>query len=211
MATPTEPDTDQLLRAADRGDAQARGRLLERHRGRLRRMVALRLDRRLAARVDPSDVVQESLAEADRRLDGYLRERPLPFYPWLRQLAWERLTALYRRHVRAQRRSVTREEAEPLGLPDGSVLALADRLLARAASPSEALGREELKQRVRAALDRLSGRDREVLVLRHLEELSAAEVGAVLGLSEAAVKMRALRALKRLRALTGVEGSGDGR
>jgi RNA polymerase sigma-70 factor (ECF subfamily) len=211
MATPTEPDTDQLLRAADRGDAQARGRLLERHRGRLRRMVALRLDRRLAARVDPSDVVQESLAEADRRLDGYLRERPLPFYPWLRQLAWERLAALYRRHVRAQRRSVTREEAEPLGLPDGSVLALADRLLARAASPSEALGREELKQRVRAALDRLSGRDREVLVLRHLEELSAAEVGAVLGLSEAAVKMRALRALKRLRALMGVEGSGGGR
>ena len=211
MATPTEPDTDQLLRAADRGDAQARGRLLERHRGRLRRMVAVRADPRLAARVDPSDVVQDALAEAAARLDAYLRERPLPFYPWLRQLAWERLTALYRRHVRAQRRSVTREEAEPLGLPDGSVLALADRLLARAASPSEALGREELKQRVRAALDRLSGRDREVLVLRHLEELSAAEVGAVLGLSEAAVKMRALRALKRLRALMGVEGSGDGR
>src|SRR5262249_62353015 len=107
------PDARQRVRAAGRGDARPRGRLAERHRGRLRRMVAVRLDRRLAARVDPSDVVQESLAEADRRLDGYLRERPLPFYPWLRQLAWERLTALYRRHVPAQPRSVTREAAEP--------------------------------------------------------------------------------------------------
>ena len=89
--TRPEPDTDVLLDAAAGGDAAARGRLLERHRARLRRMLALRLDRRLAARVDPSDLVQETLAEADKRLDAYLRDRPLPFYPWLRQIAGNRL------------------------------------------------------------------------------------------------------------------------
>ena len=105
---PPEPDTDQLLDRAGRGDRDARDRLLDRCRPRLRSLVALRIDPRLAARVDPSDVVQESLAEADRRLADYLRDRPLPFYPWLRQLALERLADLHRRHVRTQKRSVRR-------------------------------------------------------------------------------------------------------
>src|SRR5262245_39565819 len=108
--TLTEPDTDELLRRSAAGDRAARGALLQRHRGRLRRMVAVRLDARLGARLDPSDVVQETLAEADRRLDDYLRERSLPFYPWLRRLAGEKLADQHRRHVRAARRSVTREE-----------------------------------------------------------------------------------------------------
>src|SRR5204862_1794322 len=85
VTKPPEPDTEQLLAAASQGDATARGRLLERHRPRLKRMVAVRLDRRVAARVDPSDVVQETLAVAARGLDDYLRDRPLPFFPWLRR------------------------------------------------------------------------------------------------------------------------------
>src|SRR5437016_12730933 len=127
MTARPEPDTEQLLDAAARGDGPARGRLLERHRQRLKRLVAVRLDRRLAARVDPSDVVQETLAEAAARLDGYLRDRPLPFYPWLRRLAEERLADVHRGHLRAGRRSVAREG--PGGLPEGSALALAQRLL----------------------------------------------------------------------------------
>src|SRR4029079_11851731 len=98
MAT-TRPDTDELLRLAAEGHDPARQELLGRHRDRLRRMVAVRMDRRLAARIDPSDVVQEALAAAHRDLGDYLRDRPLPFYPWLRRLAWERLVALYHRHV----------------------------------------------------------------------------------------------------------------
>ncbi|GAC1473848.1 MAG: hypothetical protein NVSMB9_23170 [Isosphaeraceae bacterium] len=90
MTATDETGTDVLLRRAALGDGQARQALLERHRGRLRRMVALRIDRRLNARIDPSDVVQEALAEAGQRLDGYLARPPLPFYPWLRQFAWER-------------------------------------------------------------------------------------------------------------------------
>jgi RNA polymerase sigma-70 factor (ECF subfamily) len=192
------PDTEELLDRAGRGDRAAQGALLQRHHDRLRRMVALRMDPRLAARVNPSDVVQETLAEADRRLADYLRERPLPFYPWLRQLAWERLVAQHRRHLHAQRRSV-RREAGPIGLPDGSAAELADRLLDSGSGPSAALQREERRRQVRSALDALSAPDREVLVLRYLEELSAREVGAVLGISEAAAMKRALRALQRLR------------
>jgi RNA polymerase sigma-70 factor (ECF subfamily) len=194
-------DTDDLLRRAGSGDGEARSALLQRHRRRLRRMVAWRMDPRLAARVDPSDVVQDSLVEADRRLDDYLRHRPLPFYPWLRQIAWDRLVEQHRRHLRAGRRSVLREEERPIGLPNSSVLELADRLLDQGQGPGEALLREEMRQRVRAALDELLGPEREVLVLRYLEQLSAREVGAVLGVSEAAAKKRALRALQRLRDL----------
>src|SRR3954465_3996851 len=102
---PDVTDTDELLRTAELGDESARAELLARHRDRLRRMVAVRIDRRLAARVDPSDVVQEALADAATGLSAYLRARPLPFYPWLRQVAWLRLVQLYRHHVVAQRRS----------------------------------------------------------------------------------------------------------
>jgi RNA polymerase sigma-70 factor (ECF subfamily) len=199
--TPTAPDTEELLRRSQAGDVHARGSLLQRHCKRLKRMVALRLDRRLAARLDPSDIVQEVLAEAARRLDDYARQRPVPFYPWLRQLAWDRLADAHRRHLRAGRRSVTREEAALLALPGGSAQGLADRLLASGVCPSEAFRRAEARERVRAALEALAAADREVLVLRYLEQLSAAEVGAVLGVSEAAAKKRALRALQKLRAL----------
>src|SRR5579872_5226230 len=100
------PETDQLLGRAAAGDRRARSELLHRHRARLRRMVAVRLDRRILPRVDPSDVVQEALAEADQKLSAYLRQRPVPFYPWLRRLAWEQLVRLHERHLRAGRRSV---------------------------------------------------------------------------------------------------------
>src|SRR3954451_16484782 len=140
------PDTDALLDRAARGDDHARQQLLDRHRRRLRRMVALRLDRRLAARIDPSDVVQESLAEAHEHLSEYLRDRSLPFYAWLRQFAWERVAKQYERHVKAQRRSVTREEPPPI--PEESASQLAHRLVASATSPSRRLLREEQHDRV---------------------------------------------------------------
>jgi RNA polymerase sigma-70 factor (ECF subfamily) len=192
-------DTDQLLRRIEQGDAAARELLLARHRDRLRRMVALRLNPRLQARVDPSDVVQDTLAEADAKLGDYAQRRPLPFYPWLRRLAWEHLVRLHRRHVVARRRSVRCEEVPPAPLPDASVWELASRLAARGSSPSARLRRDEQRSRVRQALARLGENDREVLVLRYLEDLSPREIAAVLGVTEATVKMRQLRALQRLR------------
>src|SRR5258708_5068362 len=127
MRTADDTDTETLLRRAGDGDTDACGRLLARHQDRLRRLVGFRLDRRLAARVDPSAVGQDALANAARHLDGYLRDRPLPFYPWLRQIALERLVELYRRHVVAQKRSVTREDADALRLNDESTLELTQR------------------------------------------------------------------------------------
>jgi RNA polymerase sigma-70 factor (ECF subfamily) len=206
---PAEPDTEQLLTRVARGDAAARDRLLARHRQRLRDMVALRLDSRLSARVDPSDIVQEALADADRKLTEYIERRPLPFYPWLRQLALERLAQINRWHVRTGKRSVRREEPPGWPLPDESALLLADRLAGHGSSPSTRLQRDELRGRVQAALALLAERDREVLVLRYLEHLSTRDIAAVLGLTDAGVKTRQLRAVQRLRSLLGDDLSED--
>jgi RNA polymerase sigma-70 factor, ECF subfamily len=199
-----EAETEQLLQRAREGDEAAREALLVRYRRRLRQMIAVRMDRRLAARIDPSDVVQEALTEASLRLTAYLDQRPLPLYPWLRQLAWERLIELQRRHLHAQKRSVLREDQFPLALPDESAMQLAGRLLAPGSSPSKRVVREEMLVRVQAALGQMNPRDREVLVMRHLEQMTMAEIAAVQGGTEGAVKLRHLRALQRLRDLLGV-------
>ncbi len=203
MMAQQDLDPEPLLERARQGDAAARQQLLVLHQKRLRQMIAVRMDRRLAARIDPSDVVQETMAEAIEQLSDYLRHRPLPFYPWLRQLAWKRLSELYRRHIQASKRSVRREEHWGQSLPDESALELANRLLARGSSPSARLQREELRGVMQAALAQLAEHDREVLVLRHLEQLSTAEIAAVLGITEGAVYTRHLRALERLRSLLG--------
>src|SRR5712692_7478367 len=159
MATMTraQPDTEELLQRAGDGDDAARQQLLLRHQHRLRQMVAVRMDRRLAARVDPSDLVQEALMDAHQKLSDYIRKRPLPFYPWLRRLAWERLVQLHRRHLHAGRRSVLREE--PPALPDESAAELADRLRGSNSSPSGQAVKEELRDRLRSALAKLGERD----------------------------------------------------
>jgi RNA polymerase sigma-70 factor (ECF subfamily) len=210
MAAPQDPDTEQLLERAEQGDLAAREHLLVRHRQRLRQMIAFRMDRRLAARLDPSDVVQETLAEAVRELPDYFANCPLPFYAWLRQLAWDRLAELHRRHIQVRKRSITREECCIPALPDESALELAGRLLARGSSPSARLRREEMRGRLQAALAQLAGHDREVLVLRHLEQLSTREIAAVLGITEGAVYTRHLRALERLRNFLGNELGEEG-
>jgi RNA polymerase sigma-70 factor (ECF subfamily) len=204
----SSPDTDELLSRTAAGDRAARGQLLEQHRQKLKRMVAVRLDRRLAARVDSSDVVQEALTEADRRLDDYLRERPMPYYPWLRRLTWIWLDRVHRRHT-AKRRNVRREE--PRELPEQSAAELAERLLAGNTGPVAAAVRREQRLRVRVALAELAPADREVLVLRFLERLSTMETAAVLGVSANAVRLRHMRALQRLRDRLGDEFAGEDR
>jgi RNA polymerase sigma-70 factor (ECF subfamily) len=209
MAAAHEHDTEQLLARTAAGDAGARDALLQRYRQRLRDLLALRMDRRLAARVDPSDVIQETLTEAAQEMSDYLRRRPLPFYLWLRQMALEKLIDQSRRHIGAQRRSVQREEGPLASLSAESVLELARHLYARGSSPSAGLRRAELRDRVQAALHQLPERDRELLVLRHLEQLRPREIAAILGLSEGAVYTRYLRAVRRLQNLLGEFREGD--
>jgi RNA polymerase sigma-70 factor (ECF subfamily) len=201
---PTDrPDTDQLLADASAGDNSAAQQLLIRHRPRLRRMVAVHLDPRISARVDPSDVVQEALAEAFQRLPRYLRERPVSFYPWLRQIAWQRLVKLHRAHISAGRRSVQRERAGLPPLSDQSASELAQQLAASGTEPGKRLVREEIRERVRDALDNLRPQDRELLVMRYLEHLSMKEISEVLDVTPAAAKMRHARALLRLEEFLG--------
>jgi RNA polymerase sigma-70 factor (ECF subfamily) len=158
-------------------------------------MVAVRIDPRLAARIDISDVVQETLADAADRLSEYLRQRPLPFYPWLRQIGQQRLIALYRQHVDARKRSV---DLECISLPDESAMQLAQQFVAATSSPSEQAIRKEQRVQVRTALRELSPPHRAVLVMRHLEQMTLAEIAAALGISEAAVQSRYRRAAQQL-------------
>ena len=201
MPTPHDPDTDELLDHAAVGDAEAVEQLLVRYRKRLHKMVTIRLDPRLAGRFDPSDVVQDALAEAHRRLSEYTRDRRVAFYPWLREIAWNRLVDLHRQHVKASRRAVDREEPFQFSLSDRSALALAGRLIHSGSSPSRRLLHKELRLRVREAIEQLPTHYREVLVMRHLEQLSVSEIAAVLHTAEGTVKSRHFRALEQLRGL----------
>lgn len=194
----SEPNTDQLLEQIRTGDGQAVDRLFSRHRDRLRQMISVRMDPRLAARVDPSDVVQDTLIVAAHRLDDYLAKSPVPFYPWLRQIAWNRLIDLQRQHVRAKSRSVEREQTA-LDLSEASVAQFVDQLVTSSAGPYTRALREEMLDRLRMTLGELPDEYREVLVLRHLEKLSTRETANVLGIAEGATKMRHMRAMKSLK------------
>jgi RNA polymerase sigma-70 factor, ECF subfamily len=197
------PDTGQLLKQVAVGDQAAAQQLLARHRPRLRRMVTVHLDSRISARVDPSDVVQETLAEAFQRLPQYIQERPVSFYPWLRQIAWQRLVKLHRAHISAERRSVHRERDANLPPSDESMLELAEQLAASGTEPSQKLVKEEIRARVRAALEELRPNDRLLLVMRYLEHMSMTEISEVLNVTPAAAKTRHARALIRLERVLG--------
>jgi RNA polymerase sigma-70 factor (ECF subfamily) len=206
------PDADQtrsLLDRAKTGDAAAVDDLLAKHRDPLRRAVELRLDPALARRVDASDIVQDVLVEANRRLREYLKDPAMPFHLWLRHLAKDRLIDAHRFHRKAQRRSLDREQAvqPPAWATDSSVQLLA-QLLDHEKTPASAALQQELQRRLRDAVSQLDDTDREVILMRHYEGLGNQEVAAALGLTEAAASMRYLRALRRLR--TGLVGEEKG-
>jgi RNA polymerase sigma-70 factor (ECF subfamily) len=191
---PDSSETQGLLQQAAAGDAQALESLLEHYRPRLHAFVAARLDPKLRARVDPSDVVQEAQLEMVQRMDDFLRRRPMPFHVWARKTAYERLLNLRRDHRRRARRSVDREVA----LPDRSSLLVARPLLARSSSPSQRLAARELAERISRAVGELNSVDREILLMRHAEELPYEEIAYLLEIAPAAARKRYGRALIRL-------------
>lgn len=200
MAT-SKGGEEMLLSRAAAGDAAALDALFQENRQRLKQMVNVQLDARLQARIDPSDVIQEAMMEATRRFPAYVDKRPLPFYPWLRQITLDRIRRMHRNHLRIASRSVRREQSiEPL-LSDDSILKLVDCAFCCGSDPAGRLARIETGDQIRRALGRLAKEDREVLVLRFLEHLSAPEIAAILGINEAALRMRQLRALQRFEKL----------
>jgi RNA polymerase sigma-70 factor, ECF subfamily len=199
---PNTAATEELLAQAKKGDSHAADQLLAGHRERLRRMIELRLDPAIAARVDASDVVQETLLEASRRLDAYLRDPVMPFHLWLRHIAKDRLIDAHRRHRQAKRRGVDREQpAVPAGLRDHSSIEMAGQFVDQELTPASAAMKEELKRRLHAAIGELEEDDREIILMRHFEQMSNQEVAALHGVTEAAASMRHLRALRRLKEL----------
>ena len=204
-------ETAGLLRRAAQGDQAAWGALLVRSRDRLRRMVALRLDRRLQGRVDPSDIIQEAYIDASARLAEYARQPDMPFFLWLRFLTGQRLLRVHRQHLGAEMRDVAREVSLYRGaLPAATSAALAAQLLGRDTRPSEAAVRAERSIRLQEALNSMEPLDREVLALRHFEQLSNGEAARVLGLQESAAAKRYVRALKRLRLILDARPGGLG-
>jgi RNA polymerase sigma-70 factor (ECF subfamily) len=193
-----DSETEARLRHAAQGDGPALQWLLERHRARLRRMIAVRLDDRLSSRLDPSDVVQETLLDAARKFEDYLRDRPLPFYPWLHRLASERLAQAHRYHLRSLCRGAGREQAEGRPWAGSSALRLAERLATVGTSPSKQLIRDEERRSIWRALGELSEQDREILVMRYLDGLAYSEIAAVLGITEGTARVRHYRALQRI-------------
>jgi RNA polymerase sigma-70 factor (ECF subfamily) len=197
---PEQPETRDLLARAEQGEAAAVERLLTVHREPLRRMIGARLDPALAARVDASDIVQDVLLEAHKRLNDYLRNPAMPFQLWLRHIAKDHVIDAHRRHRQAQRRSMDREQPiVPAVLADHSSFELAGQLLDQELTPASAAIRHELQRRLNEAIAELEDDDREVILMRHAEQLSNQEVATALGLTEAAASMRYLRAVRRLR------------
>jgi RNA polymerase sigma-70 factor (ECF subfamily) len=192
--------TAQLIDRAAAGDGEAWGSLLNSHRERLRRMVALRLDHRLHGRIDASDVIQDACVDAFRSLPDYVANPVLPFFLWLRYLTGIRLAKLHRHHLGTQMRDAGREVSiDRAAIPETSSFALAAELVGKESRPSEQAMRAELKGRLHDALEAMEPIDREVLALRHFEQLTTAETAQVLGIKEAAAGKRYIRALERLR------------
>jgi RNA polymerase sigma-70 factor (ECF subfamily) len=192
--------TDELIARARAGDRSALNEIFEKYRDRLRRMVEMRLDWKLRARLDPSDIIQDAYLDVASRIDDYLRNPKLPLLLWLRLVVGEQLINLHRHHLGAQMRDPRREVSlYGQALPEASSAALAERLLGRETSPTEAAVRAERMLRVQDALNRLEPVDREIISLRHFEQLSRREAAQVLGISEATAAKRHVRALGRLK------------
>jgi RNA polymerase sigma-70 factor (ECF subfamily) len=189
----------KLLERLKTGDPEALAALFSIHRERLRRAIQLRLDPRLAGRVSGSDILQETYLDAQKRLAHYLQKPEMSFHLWLRLLTCQRVVELHRQHLGAQRRDAGREVSLNAGAPQASSVCMAAHLAAQLASPSEAAMRHERLAQLEAALEAMDPIDREVLALRHFEELTNDEVAQTLGLQKAAASNRYVRALKRLR------------
>lgn len=198
----------RLVDRAMAGDIAARDELLEGHRRWLRQMIAVRLDRRVSNRLDPSDVVQDVLHDAHQRLPEYLATQKVPFHIWLRRITCDRLVEVYRTHVRAKRRSVLKEQNFSLGVNDESVSQLALCLAGSSFQPDKRAMAAEMRERTAEAVMQLKPEDRELLMMRYVEHMSVDQIASALSISATAVTSRHLRAIERLRRLMGSK-SGD--
>jgi RNA polymerase sigma-70 factor (ECF subfamily) len=195
---------DQARRHLAEAGTRGLGELFDAYRDRLRGVVMLRLDPRMRGRVDPSDVIQEAFVEAQQRLGDYLNDPKMAPYLWIRFLTVQRLQILYRHHMEAKQRDARREVSLDVPAPaEASSANLAAWIMDSQTTPSEALQRAEQQLQLQQALERMDPSEREVLALRHFEQLGNPEAAEVLGVSPGAASQRYYRALKKLREALG--------
>jgi len=211
--TTSMPDSSretQLLDQLNAGDRSVLSELFEIYRERLKVMVRLRMDRRIVGRVSPSDILQETVLEATRRIDAYLEKPNMPFHLWIRFLAGQQLLTAHRRHLGTKRRNAAQEISIFGGTPQASSEYIAAQLVGHLTSPSQAVVRDEMAEKLQQALSQMDPIDREILTLRHVEEFSNNEVAQLLELKKSAASNRYVRALQRLRSiLSKVDGMSD--
>jgi RNA polymerase sigma-70 factor (ECF subfamily) len=195
-------ENERLLQLAGTGDAAAWGTLLMLHEGRLRRMVAFRMDRKLQGRVDAADIVQEAYLQAAIHQADYFKNPSVPLFLWLRGVVANKLLEVHRHHLGTHMRDAAREvgvHSPAAGTTDATSVAVIDELTAGATGPGTAAGRAEVRLRLQEALNCMDAIDREVLALRHFEQLTNGEAATVLGIEERAAAKRYVRALGRLK------------
>ena len=208
----TADDTGEvLLKQALAGDIPALAALFSQHRDRLKRMVKLRLDRRLQGRVDASDVLQEAYLDLAQRLPEYGREPKFPLYLWMRLVTGQRLAQVHRKHLGAAMRNAEQEVSiYQKALPQASTEFLASRLLGHFTSVSQRVVRAEQQIKLQETLNSMDEIDREILALRHFEELSNDEAAKVLEIQPGTASKRYIRALRRLKeAMASIPGMLD--
>ncbi len=189
----------ELLRRVKGGDEQALAELFSFHRPRLWRIIHFRLDSRLAGRVDADDILQEAYLAAAQRIRHYLDDSSHTFFVWLRLIANQTLIDVHRRHLGAQMRDASRDLSIHTQYAQATSMSIASQLLGNFTSPSQAAMRDEVASQLEQAIDSMEPIDREVLALRHFEELANSEVAEVLGIQQKAASIRYVRALKRLK------------
>lgn len=191
-------DDLDLLRHAQSGNEDALNEVLIKHRERLKRMVAVRMNQKLQSRIDASDVIQDTFIEASRALDAYLENPKMPVFIWLRRLAGEKLIQAHRQHLGAQKRAAGREQRIFGGAPQATSQSMAIQLAGSITSPSQAVVKKEAKNQLLAALESMDEIDREILTLRHFEHLSSRETAEIMGMNHEAVRKRYVRALDKM-------------
>lgn len=191
---------DSTIRESLKRDPTVLAELFQSYRDRLRRIIAARLDKRLSARIDPEDVIQEVYIDVAERVQFFLDDPSFSFFVWVRLVCLQTLSNIHRRHFSARKRDVSKEKSISVqnSFFDESVN-LACQLIGKLTSPSEALVKKELSAKMEKAISFLSDSDREILELRHFEQLSNTEAAEILGIKTKAASMRYIRALERLR------------
>ena len=191
----------QLNDLRERGEV-AMAELFQKYSAQLERMVSFRLDRRLYGRIDPADILQESYVEAANRMESYLADPQVSFFIWIRGLTWQTLLLTHRKHLDVQKRDARQEQPLAKQIPgDNTATSIASRLAGSFTSPSQGAMREEQHDKLQLTLDQMDPTDREVLALRHFEQLSNKEVSELLGISKTAASNRYMRALVRMKTI----------